>query len=324
MAGVSMTAVSFVLNNKPGVSDETREHVQKIIDETGFKPNLNSKKLLFNKSFNVCVMINPDASPFEDLFYFEITRGILNKSREHGYNISINEPIYEENELPDVVYTGDTDGIIFMQDISDALTEKAIDSGVPFVVVDSHSLSDKVTSVNPNYHGAAYSATSYLLSLGHRDIAMISSNVVQRFQEQTISGFMSAMQEYKLKPKQEAIAQSVRTETEAYDAAKVLLSASDRPTALLCTVDTFAIGAMHCAKDLRLRVPEDISIVGIDDIVLARYTEPKLTTVGIDKVHMGELAMDLLLQKIEGGTPKSASLPMELIIRDSAQVLQTT
>ena len=218
MAGVSMTAVSFVLNNKPGVSDETREHIQKIIDETGFKPNLNSKKLLFNKSFNICVMISPDASPFEDLFYFEVTRGILNKSREHGYNISINEPNYEDNELPDVVYTGDTDGIIFMQDISDALTEKAISSGVPFVVVDSHSLSDKVTSINPNYHGAAYSATSYLLSLGHRNIAMISSNVVPRFHEQTRSGFLSAMQEYGLKPAKEALAQSVRTETEAYDA----------------------------------------------------------------------------------------------------------
>ena len=321
MAGVSMTAVSFVLNNKPGVSDETREHIQKIIDETGFKPNLNSKKLLFNKSFNICVMISPDASPFEDLFYFEVTRGILNKSREHGYNISINEPNYEDNELPDVVYTGDTDGIIFMQDISDALTEKAISSGVPFVVVDSHSLSDKVTSINPNYHGAAYSATSYLLSLGHRNIAMISSNVVPRFHEQTRSGFLSAMQEYGLKPAKEALAQSVRTETEAYDAARLLLSAVDRPTALLCTVDTFAIGAMHCAKDMGLRIPEDVSIVGIDDVVLARYTDPKLTTVGIDKVHMGELAMDLLLQKIEGGTAKSRSLPMDLIVRASARQL---
>lgn len=322
MAGVSATAVSFVLNNKPGVSDETREHVQRIIDETGFKPNLNSKKLLFNKSFNICVMINPNASPFEDLFYFEITRGILNKSREFGYNISINEPDYEDNELPDIVYTGDTDGIIFMQDISDALTEKVLASGIPFVVVDSHSLSDNVISVNPNYHGAAYNAASFLLSMGHRQIAMISSNVVERFREQTFSGFLSAMQEYRLKPRPELIEQSVRNEAEAYDAAKVLLSAESRPTALLCTVDTFAIGAMRCAKDLGLRVPEDVSIVGIDDILLARYTEPKLTTVGIDKVHMGELATELLMQKLEGGCPRSISLPMELIIRDSVRPIQ--
>lgn len=323
MAGVSVTAVSFVLNNKPGVSDETREHVQKIIDETGFKPNLNSKKLLFNKSFNICVMINPDSSPFEDLFYFEITRGILNKSREHGYTISISEPIYEESELPDMVYIGDTDGIIFMQDITDALTEKVIASDIPFVVVDSHSLSDNVTSVNPDYHGAAYRAASYLLSLGHREIAMISSGVVERFREQTTSGFTSALQEYRLKPKLKYISQSVRNETEAYEAAKLLLTSADRPTALLCTVDTFAIGAMRCAKDLGLRVPEDVSIVGIDDILLALYTEPKLTTVGIDKVRMGELATELLLQKIEGGSPKSTSLPMELIVRDSAQAVET-
>lgn len=321
MAGVSMTAVSFVLNNKPGVSDETREHIQRIIDETGFRPNLNSKKLLFNKSFHVCIMINPNASPFEDLFYFEVMRGILNKSRAYGYNITIDEPICDGNELPDAIYTGDTDGMIFMQDISDTLTEKAIASGIPFVIVDSHSLTDRVTSINPDYCGAAYTAASYLLELGHRDIAIISSNVVDTFQAQTLLGYTNAMNERGLTPAPEYVEHSVSNETGAYKAAKILFTRDNRPSALLCTVDTFAVGALHCAKDLGLRVPQDVSIVGIDDILLARYMEPKLTTVGIDKVHMGELAMDLLLQKIQGETPDSISLPMELVVRDSARQL---
>lgn len=318
MAGVSTTAVSFVLNDKPGVSDETREHIQQIIDQTGFRPNLNSKKLLFNKSFHACIMINPKASPFEDLFYFEVMRGILNKSREHGYNITIDEPIYDGTELPDAIYTGDTDGMIFIQDISDSLTEKAIASGVPFVVVDNHSLADRVTSINPDYCGAAYAAATYLLELGHRDIAVISSNVVDTFQAQTLLGYTNAMNERGIVPAPGYLEQSVSNEAGAYEAAKILLTRDDRPSALLCTVDTFAIGALHCAKDLGLRVPQDVSIVGIDDILLARYTEPKLTTVGIDKVHMGELAMDLLLQKIQGENPGSIRLPTELVVRDSA------
>ncbi|MBP3633853.1 MAG: LacI family DNA-binding transcriptional regulator [Oscillospiraceae bacterium] len=323
MAGVSVTAVSFVLNNKPGVSEETRQHVQKIIDETGFKPNLNSKKLLFNKSFNICIMINPNSSPFEDLFYFEITRGILNKSREYGYNITINEPIHAESELPDMVYIGDTDGIIFMQDISDALTEKALACGVPFVVVDSHILSDAVTSINPDYCDAAYTAAHHLLENGHRDIGIITSKVVPGFREQTLAGFTKALAEYGLQPRKEWTDGNVSTEQEAYEAAKLLLDRPDRPGAIVCTVDIFAIGAMHCAKDLGLKLPEELSIVGIDDILLSRYTEPKLTTVGIDKVHIGELAMDLLLKKIKGKKPKSVSLPMELVVRESVKKLDT-
>ena len=114
MAGVSVTAVSFVLNDKPGVSAETRKKVQKIIQETGFRPNLNSKKLLLNKSFNISLMINSFSSPFEDLFYFEITRGILNRSRKYNYNIVMSKPVMAQSELPDIVYSGDTDGMIFM------------------------------------------------------------------------------------------------------------------------------------------------------------------------------------------------------------------
>lgn len=317
MAGVSVTAVSFVLNNKPGVSDETREKVQKIISETGFRPNLNSKKLLFNKSYNICMMINPNSSPFEDLFYFEVTRGILNASRQYGYSITINDLNHAQEDLPELVYAGDTDGIIFMQDISEALTQKALRSEVPFVVVDSHTISDDVTSVNPDYCNAAYEATCHLIKSGHKDIAMIASNVVDSFHRQTLEGFLQAMREHGLPAKPEFTDICVSNEQGAYAAAKNLLCAPNRPTAVLCTVDIFAIGAMHCARELGLRVPEDVSFIGIDDILLARYAEPKLTTVGIDKVHMGELAMNLLLQKIEGKKPESVSLPMELIIRES-------
>ena len=116
MAGVSVSTVSFVLNNKEGVSEKTRKKVKEIIRKTQFTPNLNSKRLIMKKSFNICLLINSTSSPFEDLFYFEITRGILEKSREYGYNIVISE-IFEsqENKLPDIVYSNDTDGIIFLR-----------------------------------------------------------------------------------------------------------------------------------------------------------------------------------------------------------------
>ena len=321
-AGVSVTTVSFVLNNKSGVSDQTRKRVQKIINDTDFKPSLSSKKLVLNKSFNICLLMNTFSSPFEDLFYFEITRGIINRSMKHNYNVIISKPIHSQSELPDLIYSGDADGIIFMQDISPSLLEKATACGVPFLVVDSHASHENITSINPDYKKAAYDATSYLIRHGHKDIAIIASNVVPDFYSQTLSGFHEAMALHNLMPNPAFCNISAAGEDSAYEEAKKLFMRSERPSAVLCTVDSFAIGVMRCAKDMALSIPADISIIGIDDILLSRYIEPNLTTIGIDKEGMGTLAMDMMMQKIKGKTVESILLPMELIERDSVKTIK--
>ncbi len=321
-AGVSVTAVSFVLNNKPGVSDKTRKKIQKIINDTDFKPSLSSKKLVLNKSFNICLMMNAFSSPFEDLFYFEITRGIIKQSMKCGYNVIISKPIMSQSELPDLIYSGDADGIIFMQDINQTLIDKANASGVPFLIVDSHSNNESVTSINPDYKKATYDATSYLIKHGHRAISMIASNVVPDFYTQTLSGFNEAMEEFHISPNPDFCGISASSEDSAYEEAKKLFRRKNRPSAVLCTVDSFAIGVMRCAKDMNLKIPEDVSIIGIDDILLSRYIEPKLTTIGIDKSGMGTLAMDMIIQKIKGKNAESILLPMELIERDSVKTIK--
>ena len=318
-AGVSVTAVSFVLNNKPGVSEETRKRIQDIIKETSFKPSLSSKKLVLNKSFNICLMMNSFSSPFEDLFYFEITRGIINKSLKCDYNVIISKPRKGDNELPDLIYSGDADGIIFMQDISPDLIEKATLSGVPFLVVDSHSTIDNVTSINPDYNKAAYDATSYLICHGHTDIAMIASDIVPDLYTQTLAGFTEAITEQGITPDPAFSGIAVKDADSAYTEARKLLSGVKTPTAIFCNSDSFAIEVIRCAKDMSLSVPEDISVIGIDDILLSRYIEPHLTTIGIDKVGMGTLAMDMMIQKIKGEPVENIFLPMELIERDSVK-----
>jgi len=316
-AGVSITAVSFVLNNKPGVSESTRKRVQKIIEETDFKPSLSSKKLVLNKSFNICLMMNSFSSPFEDLFYFEITRGIINRSMKCNYNVIISKPVMGQTELPDLIYSGDADGIIFMQDIGQALINKATASGVPFLIVDSHSSNENVTSINPDYKKAAFDATSYLIQNGHTNIVMISSKVVPDFHTQTLLGFSEAMKANNIPINPDLCNISATNEASAYSVAKELFKRKHSPTAILCTVDSFAIGVMRCAKSMGLSIPNDVSIMGIDDILLSRYIEPQLTTIGIDKAGMGSLAMDMIIQKIKGKDVESILLPMQLIERDS-------
>ena len=100
-----------------------------------------------------------------------------------------------------------------------------------------------------------------------------------------------------------------------------MYESKELPSALLCTVDAFAIGAMRAAKDMGLSVPDDVSVIGIDDMLLSRYVEPPLTTVGIDKVGIGELAMEMLFKKINGDVVESVLLPMELIERESVKAI---
>jgi len=316
-AGVSVSAVSFVINNKPGVSEETRKRVKRIIEESDFKPNQASRKLIMKKSFNICLMLNSFSSPFEDLFYFETTRGITNRSMKLGYNITIAKPVKKQSELPDMIYSGDADGIIFMQDTDEKLIEKANKSGVPFLVVDSHSIDPKITSVSPDYKKAVADATTYLIEHGHRDIAIITSETVPSFHTQTLDSFLETLEGAGIIPHPDFYNIRVSDEESAYIKAKELLSLKKRPTAVLCTTDNFAIGVMKCAKEMNIAIPDDVSVIGIDDIILSRYVEPNLTTMGIDKVGMGSLAMDMLIRKINGEAVESVLLPMELIKRDS-------
>ncbi len=320
MAGVSVTTVSFVLNNKPGVSDTVRQRVQEIIDENHFKPNLNSKKLLKNKSYNICLLINSFSSPFEDLFYFDIARGILNQCSQYGYNLIMSKYLNDTEDLPDIIYSGDVDGVIFLQEISASVMQKVNEIDIPFVVVDALKVMDNITSINPDYSTAAYDATNYLIDQGHRDIVLIANKELDAFFAQIYQGFQKAMADNGLPLYKNQLGISVPGEDEACRAVQTLLAKpEDRPSALLCATDILAIGAIRGAQKVHLSVPNDVSVVGIDDIFLSRYIEPKLTTISVNKEAMGVYAMDLLYKKIKGKTPESISLPMNLVVRDSVK-----
>ena len=317
-AGVSVTTVSFVLNNNPRVRKSTREKVQRIIDEEKFKPSLSSKKLVGKKSFNICLMMNPFSSLFDDIFYFEITRGIINRGMKYNYNVIISRPIMSQTELPDIIYSGDVDGIIFMQNVSRQLVDKAAESGLPFIIIDSYLNDKSLTSLNPNYEKATFDAASYLINHGHKNIAFISKPD-PHFEPYIKSGFNKAITDFGLDAQKNSCTFDATDEDSAYEAAKLIFKENPLPTAILCSVDSFAIGVMRYADEMKIRIPEDVSIIGIDDIILSRYTKPKLTSVGIDKESIGNLAMDMIYQKIKGENPESVLLPMEIVERNSVK-----
>ena len=160
MAGVSPTAVSFVINNREGVSEETRKRVKEVIERTNFQPSLNSRRLLLNKSFNISIVIRKTSSPFDDLFYLEIAKGLLEKSKEYGYNIVFTDIAMEDGKvvLPDIIKHEDTDGIVFFQDTEEIILNEVNKLNIPYVMLMRNMVMEQQwnNTVNANYELSAY------------------------------------------------------------------------------------------------------------------------------------------------------------------------
>jgi len=322
LAGVSPTAVSFVLNNKKGVSEKTRKKVREVIEKTNFVPSLNSRRLFFKKSYNISLVIQQSSSPFSDLFYYEITNGILEKSKEFGYNIVFTDISMKGNsmEIPNIIKYKDTDGIIFYQDTERAILREVDKLNIPYVIVDAHSTSSDFTSINADSELLSYTATKFLIERGHVDIALISSSYIPEYYIQIFTGYKNALEEVRVSISPYWIQNNAFNELSAYNCMENILKNALKPSAVFCAGDIFAIGAIRCAKDKGYRVPEDISFIGVDDIILSRYIEPALTTIRIDKALMGRLAMDLLVKKINGESVESIILESDnIVVRNSVK-----
>jgi DNA-binding LacI/PurR family transcriptional regulator len=323
LAKVSPTAVSFVLNNRKGVSPVTRKRVLKIINSTNFIPNRSSRRLSLKKSFNICLVMNPKSSPFTDLFYFDITRGIVEESSNYDYSLilcqlntgKITGTIDEDLLIPNSVRNQDTDGIIFLQDTPEGILTRVEELGVPFVLVDAqNNKNHRYITVNPDSERSAYVATEYLIKKGHRDIGFIGSSYLKRYYLQTSNGFKQALRDYDLSTRPSWIFSDAQDELSAGCGMERILKSRKIPSAIFCTGDRFAIGGIKCAQQKGYPVPEKISFIGMDDIILSSHITPPLTTIGFNTVDMGKMAVKLLIKKINGEEVSSYTVPSENII----------
>ena len=324
IAGVSPSAVSIVLNNRKGVSDKTRQKIQEIVDKFQYAPNPNSRRLLFNKTNNIAVLFKKDLSPMENLFHSELNNAILHECESLGYNLVFASAAIENGivSLPNIIKSYDVDGIIFYGDIESPIQDAIKQFEIPYIIVDSHSDSSDVLSVRADYMKASYTMTNYLISIGHRKIAYIGANTSSHYGSQTFSGFKKAIEENKINLPMNWIQTEAENEDTSYICMENILTQSSLPTAVFCAADIYAIGAMKCIKSKDLKIPDDISITGIDDIILSKYIEPSLTTVKIKKEEMGKLAMEMLIRKIDKCSVENMIVYSEdLVIRQSTRKL---
>ena len=303
MAGVSTTAVSFVLNDRPGVSEATRQKVQEIIHQTGFIPNVHTRRLNLGKSFTVHVVLKQYAYGLYNQFALETLSGVFKEGKSLGYSIifTLIDEGMECGQILESVRSKDCDGMILNQINDPVLIDRLQRENMPFVCVDAHlPMDSKLPVVEVDYCDAAYQATRYLYRSGHTQIAFLGTETPGEHCANTFRGYRAYLDEVGIAYNPKWVAKIPFSEGATEAVVDNMLQQETLPTALLCSCDAVAIDVIRRAKEQGMRIPEDISIIGIDDLLVSRYLDPPLTTMTFDKELLGAKAMEMLYQILQG------------------------
>lgn len=323
--GVSPATVSLVLNNKPGVSERTRQRVLKMVKEMGYSTNLLSKPALKNQKNIRFIIYKKHGMVVSDTpFFSELIEGIEQEARDGGFNLIIsyiNDHEQNQMEILRILKDNPPDGILLLateMQREDLLPFKRL--SLPLVVLDSNFSSEKIDTIIINNLEAAYEATQYLIANGHQEIGYLHSSVwINNFDERK-AGFLKALSENDIKLNKKYIFSLESTLDGAYrDMQSALQPPPSLPTAFFADNDIIAIGALRALKDNGYRIPEDISLIGFDNMPFCEITDPSLSTVNVYKRRMGIIALKRLLERIEDDMVESIKIEIntELVERKS-------
>ncbi len=318
-AGVSTATVSHVINETRFVSDELKARVHQAMEELNYHPNAIARSLRRRSTHNIG-MIVPDISyPF----LAEVARGVENAGFELGYNVILcdsNGDLEREADYIQLLQEKKADGIVFVAaGESSSHVQALIEQGMPVVVCDRELAGVEVDTVIADNVGSGYQATEHLIELGHRRIGCIAGPPMLEISSKRVAGYRRALEQHGLPRREELMAQGDFRSRGGYEAMGELLTLDEPPTAVFACNDLMAIGAICAASQERLRIPQDIAIVGCDDIALASFTNPSLTTVAQPKHELGAAAVEMLVERIRDKSKPTTRrlLPTELVLRDS-------
>ncbi|HEY7416046.1 MAG TPA: LacI family DNA-binding transcriptional regulator [Ktedonobacteraceae bacterium] len=319
-AGVSVPTVSRVLNNRPDVAPGTRERVERVIQESGFVHNRVSN-ILRRGSSGIIDMVVPG---LDTLYSMEIVRGVSEVVERSELRLALsttNNDVQREQQWLAKVLEGTTDGaiLVLLHGLSSNLGELHRRE-IPFVVVDHRGeLGTDIPSVSATNWSGGRVATEYLLSLGHRRIAVIGGGATLRCSIDRIAGYRSALEEAGVPIYPEYIRQGEFMQQTGYEQTCALLELPEPPTAIFAGSDLQAMGVYSALRARGITIPDMISVVGFDDIPLASLVTPALTSVRQPLVEMGRVATTMLLRLIAREPLDSirVELATTLIVRES-------
>lgn len=322
LAGVSTATVSRVINDYPHVRKSVRERVQKVIDETGYQPNVAARSLASNRTKVVGLVIpNSVSNFFTDPYFSRLTEGIAYACNENDYVLSLfifNSKEIERKLFPRVTRRGMVDGIIIQ---STGLYDEAInyltEGDIPFVVAGQSINTPEASFVDVENRSGAFKATMHLIQLGRKRIATITGTLNTSVGMDRLEGYRKALEDSRIGIDESLIAEGDFTELGSYYATKRLLV--HNPDAIFVASDTMALGAIRALREENISIPKDIALVGFDDLPPARSATPPLTTVRQPIRRFGMTLMETLLDILENGPepPRRIIFDTELVIRES-------
>jgi DNA-binding LacI/PurR family transcriptional regulator len=317
-ADVSYSTVSRALNNSPRVRPETKQHIQQLAVEMGYLPSAVARSLVTRRTHTIGVVV----STITDLFFAEVIHTIEETALDYGYGVILansgGEP-HRELKAIRALRERRVDGIILVSGCSsreDLCAEIGID--IPVVIINNVHQEHIGCSVEVDNLSGAMEATQHLLDLGHRRIAHIAGPRREWDSVERQSGYEQALQAHGLPVDPTLIVQGDNRPQGGIEAMRRLLALPAPPTAVFCYNDATALGAMRAARAAGLCIPQDLSVVGFDDIDLAPYLDPPLTTIAQPKRQMGEKAVQMVLDLLAGDQAvQDCVLPSWLVVRGS-------
>lgn len=319
-SGVSLATVSRVLNGYEFVKESTRTRVMEAVEQLGYVANWQARSLASGSSGIIGLVV-----PNLDMGYVgSIVQAIDQELERTNYDLILytsHRHPGKESFYVNAIANGMTEGLLLVvpktqETYLDALRKQ----NFPYVLVDQADATENSNVVVASNWQGAYDATSYLIQLGHTRIAFITGSLAVRSAVDRLEGYKAALADCDIPFRKELVTEGDYQQQTAYKCAINLLQNLDSPpTAIFASNDLSAFGAMDAARECGFRIPDDISIIGFDDIPQADLVYPKLTTVRQPLDKMGEVAVKLLMEQIENPDrpPQRAILPTQLIIRDS-------
>jgi LacI family transcriptional regulator len=320
-ADVSYATVSRVVNNGPHVRAETRERVQQVMERLGYVVNRQARSLAGGRSHVIGVLV-PDLGTG---YIGEIVRGIdaeLDLALHDLMLYTTHRRAAKEARYVSTLTQGIADGLLIVLPRDPASFVQTLrQHNFPYVLIDHQGTNEQDHAVGATNWQGAYNATEYLIKLGHQQIGFITGSTDLGCARDRLAGYQAALRTHHVALDPELIYEGDFHQPDGYAGANKLLKHPARPTAIFASNDVMAMSVMDAVRECDLRVPEDVSVIGFDDIPQAGYVRPALTTVRQPLEQMGRVATQMLLDLLQDpeAKPQRIELPTELVIRDSCQ-----
>ena len=321
MAGVSRTTISRVLNNKSDVDDKTREKVLKIIDEVGYVANSVARNLRQKRTNKIGLLLYAYVSGVHvpgmhiaSEYYFEIIRGVTSEAETEDYNIILYSSLYSEgtlDKLNKICRSGEVDGLILvgtgqMKPLIDVLKS----SHMPFLVANRIVSDPDVSFVGPDDEEGAYKATQHLLELDHKRIVYLGRPDDEETNKNRFEGYKRALNDANIPYDEELIVPASYEWGSGERAVRLLMQKENPPSAVFAFNDLLAIETAHACGEMGLKIPQDLAIIGFDDIHSTAVMQPPLSTIHQPLFEIGSEAMKILFTLIQNENIK----PIQTIV----------